>query len=131
MFREIYKKSGFVCMITYLMNYLAQIYFILIIYIMKRPVRHEDGTYHINGKKYPNLFGSRQQVMNGTEYKTSGELKKDDLIMNKWNRIVSLKKHKTAKKEKRLEKAGYFAKKGKFGYVKKTAKKSRSKKTKK
>jgi len=34
----------------------------------------------------------------------------------------------TAKKETRLEKAGYFAKKGKFGYVRKTAKKSRGKK---
>jgi hypothetical protein len=41
-------------------------------------------------------------------------------MMNKWGRIVSLVKHRTAKKEKRLEKAGYFAKKGKFGYVKKT-----------
>jgi hypothetical protein len=41
-------------------------------------------------------------------------------------RIVSAKKHVTAKKEKRLEKYGYFAKKGKFGYVKKTARKTRS-----
>ena len=41
------------------------------------------------------------------------------LLMNKWGRIVSADKHVTAKKEKRLEKAGYFAKKGKFGYVKK------------
>jgi hypothetical protein len=41
--------------------------------------------------------------------------------MNKWGRIVSADKHKTAKKEKRLEKAGYFAKKGKFGYVKKNS----------
>jgi hypothetical protein len=40
-------------------------------------------------------------------------------MMNKHGRIVSALKHKTAKKEKRLEKAGYFAKKGKFGYVKK------------
>jgi hypothetical protein len=29
---------------------------------------------------------------------------------------------KTAKKQKRLEKAGFFAKKGSFGYVRKTAK---------
>ena len=92
---------------------------------MKRPVRDDDGTYHIKGKHYPELFGSRQQVVNGTAYKTTGELTKKDLMMNKWGRIVSAKKHKTAKKEKRLEKAGYFAKKGKFGYVKKTARKSR------
>ena len=39
--------------------------------------------------------------------------------------IVSLKKHRTAKKERRLEKAGYFAQKGKFGYVKKTVSKTR------
>ena len=86
---------------------------------MKRPVREEDGNYHIKGKKFPELFGSRTQVMNGTAYKTSGELKKSDLLMNKWGRIVSAKKHATAKKEKRLEKHGYFAKKGKFGFVKK------------
>jgi len=39
-------------------------------------------------------------------------------LMNKWGHIVSAKKHATAKKEKRLEKHGYFAEKGKFGYVK-------------
>ena len=86
---------------------------------MKRPVREEDGNYHIKGKTFPELFGSRTQVMNGTAYKTSGELKKSDLLMNKWGRIVSAKKHATAKKEKRLEKHGFFAKKGKFGFVKK------------
>ena len=32
---------------------------------------------------------------------------------------LSQKKHLTAKKEKRLQKYGYFAVKGKFGYVKK------------
>lgn len=89
---------------------------------MKRPHRHEDGNYHINGKKYKELFGSRIQVWNGTAYKTEGNLTKKDLMMNKWNRIVSVKKHRTAKKEKRLEKHGYFAKKGKFGYVKKSLK---------
>jgi hypothetical protein len=46
----------------------------------------------------------------------------------KTRRIVSLKKHLTAKKEKRLEKYGYFAKKGKFGYVKKSVKRRQSKK---
>jgi hypothetical protein len=92
---------------------------------MKRPVRNDDGTYHLKKGKFDELIGSRAQVMNGTAYKTSGDLKSSDLLMNKWGRIVSAKKHKTAKKEKRLEKAGYFAKKGKFGYVKKSASKSR------
>jgi hypothetical protein len=97
---------------------------------MKRPHRSEkDGHYHIAGKSYKELFGSRQQVMNGTAYKTAGELCKSDLMMNKWGRIVSKKKHTTAKKEKRLLKHGYTAKKGKFGFVKIAAKKSKSKRS--
>ncbi len=87
---------------------------------MKRPVKHDDGCYHINGIKYKMLIGSRQQVWHGTAYKTAGELTRPELIMNKWGRIVSKKKHSTAKREKRLQKYGFFAKKGKFGYVKKT-----------
>ena len=92
---------------------------------MKRPHRSDDGCYHINGHKYKELFGSRQQVWNGTSYKTAGELVKSQLMMNKWGRIVSADKHKTARKEKRLEKYGYFAEKGKFGYVKRGTKKAR------
>jgi hypothetical protein len=37
--------------------------------------------------------------------------------MNKWGRIVSANKYKTAKKEMRLQKHGFFAEKGKFGAV--------------
>jgi len=62
--------------------------------------------------------GSRAQVWHGTALKTPGGLKKSDLLMNKRGRIVSKKKHNTAKQEKRLEKAGYKAEKGKFGFVK-------------
>ncbi len=94
---------------------------------MKRPVRGEDGMYNMSGKNYKELFGSRTQVWNGTAYKTTGGLTRSDLVMNKWGRIVSEKKHKTAKKEKRLQKHGYFAKKGQFGYVKRTAKRSAKK----
>ncbi len=97
---------------------------------MKRPVRQENGMYKIQSKQYPELFGSRAQVYNENAYKTSGNLTKSDLIKNKHGRIVSAKKHATAKKERRLEKAGFFAKKGKFGYVRKTAKR-RSTKSKK
>jgi hypothetical protein len=92
---------------------------------MKRPVRAEDGTYKIKGKTYKELFGSRAQVHNKTAYKTSGGLTASDLIMNKHGRIVSASKHKTAKKEKRLQKFGYFAKKGKFGFVKRATRKNR------
>jgi hypothetical protein len=94
---------------------------------MKRPVRQEDGMYHIQGKGYKELFGSRRQVFSRTAYKTSGGLTKSDLVLNKNGRIVSALKHKTAKKEKRLEKSGYFAKKGKFGYVRKTLRKTSKK----
>jgi hypothetical protein len=96
---------------------------------MKRPVRNENGKYVIGGVTYSELFGSRAQVYNGTAYKTSGGLTKKDLVMNKWGRIVSEKKHKTAKKEKRLQKYGYYTKKGKFGAVKRAVSlKNKSKK---
>jgi len=89
---------------------------------MKKPLRQSDGLYHVGGKTYKNLIGSRTQVHNKTAYKTAGGLTKGELIMNKRGHIVSLKKYRTAKKERRLEKHGYFAEKGKFGYVKRTAK---------
>jgi len=82
-------------------------------------MKASDGFYHMHGKRYEMLEGSRAQVQHGTAYKTPGGLTKDKLFMNKHGHIVSKKKHLTAKKEKRLEKAGYFTKKGKFGYVKK------------
>jgi hypothetical protein len=91
---------------------------------MKRPTRSNDGKFHIHGKTFKELVGSRQQVWNKTAYKTPGGLTHSHLVMNRWGRIVSKKKYFTAKKEKRLEKAGYFAKKGKFGYVKKSLKRS-------
>ena len=98
----------------------------------KRPHRAADGKYHIKGKSYKQLFGSRIQVHNGTAYKTEGNLVKSQLFMNKWGRIVSALKHKTAKKENRLRKYGYGAKKGKFGYVRigatKKARKGKSRK---
>jgi hypothetical protein len=87
--------------------------------MVKKHMKAADGMYHIHGKTFSLLEGSRAQVNNGTAYKTAGGLTKDKLFMNKHGHIVSKKKHLTAKKEKRLEKAGYFTKKGKFGYVKK------------
>jgi hypothetical protein len=85
---------------------------------MKKHMKHDDGKYHIKGKKFDHLEGSRAQVWHGTAFKTSGGLTRDDLMKNKHGRIVSKKKHTTAKKEKRLEKAGYKTRKGKFGAVK-------------
>jgi len=63
--------------------------------------------------------GTRAQVWHGTAKKTSGGLTKPALMMNKHGRIVSRKKHNTAKREKRLVKAGYITKKGHFGFIKK------------
>jgi hypothetical protein len=60
--------------------------------------------------------------MHGTSKHTSGGLEKKDLKYNKHGRIVSRKKSEKAKKEKRLQKSGYFTQKGKFGFVKKDVK---------
>lgn len=95
---------------------------------MKRPVRHDDGMYHLEGKKFKEMSGSRQQVWNGTVFKTPGGLKRSDLLMNKHRRIVSKKKYQTAKMEHRQKKrlfAKYTAKKGKFGAIKLDSSKSK------
>jgi hypothetical protein len=62
-------------------------------------------------------YGSRAEVWHGTAKKTSGGLMKNDLVKNKSGRIVSKAKHFSAKKDRRLIKAGYGTKKGKFGFV--------------
>lgn len=74
--------------------------------------------YHIKDKIYLLLVGSRAQVWHETAYKTSGDLTKDDLVMNKIGRVVSSTKHKSASKEQRLKQHGYTATKGRFGFVK-------------
>lgn len=100
--------------------------------MVNRP-QFQNGGYTVGGRKYKMLVGSRAQVWNGTALKTGygrAGLKKSDLVMNKWGRIVSKRKHKTGKKSglKRLHAKGYFTKKGKFGVFKKNAtKKSKSK----
>lgn len=90
-----------------------------------RHTKHEDGTYHIAGKKFDLLEGSRAQVWHGTAHKTAGGLTKSKLLKNKHGRIVSKSKHESAKKEKRLQKHGWTAKKGKFGAVKMSSKSTR------
>jgi hypothetical protein len=85
--------------------------------MVKKYLRQPDGKYHIKGKIYDILEGSRTQVINGTAYRTSGGLKKSDIVYNKNGHLVSLIKSKQAKKDNRLVKAGYHTKKGQFGYV--------------
>jgi hypothetical protein len=63
-------------------------------------------------------IGSRAEVMHNNAVKTSGGLTKKDLMYNKQGRIVSKKKSRSAKKDKRLVKAGYKTKKGQFGSFK-------------
>jgi hypothetical protein len=71
----------------------------------------------IKGKSFKTRVGSRAEVWHGTAFKTSGGLTKSHLLKNKSGRIVSKAKYVTAKREKRLVKAGYGTKKGKFGFV--------------
>lgn len=58
----------------------------------KNITRNKDGKYHIQGKIYEKLTGTREDVFNEIAYRTSGELNKDDLIVNKSGKIVSKKK---------------------------------------
>ena len=86
---------------------------------MTKYTRTDSGKYMVGGKAHEALIGSRAQVWHGTAYKTTGGLTKSHLMKNKSGRIVSKSKHMSAKKEKRLVKAGYLTKKGHFGFVKK------------
>ena len=68
-------------------------------------------------------IGSRAEVMHGGAHHTSGGLTKKHLKYNKHGRIMSIKASAAGKKAlKRLEKAGYKAKKGTFKLMKKHAK---------
>jgi len=80
--------------------------------------RTSTGKYSVSGKTFDVLIGTRAQVWHGTAYKTTGGLCKSDLMQNKAGRIVSKAKHMSAKREKRLVKAGFLTKKGQFGFVK-------------
>lgn len=103
--------------------------------MVKRHTKGADGKYHINGKKFDQLVGSRAQVFHGTAYKTTSSavkpkgdaLTRKDLKMNKHGRIVSSAKSKKGPMMlKRLHNKGYFTRKGHFGAVKKSAKGRRS-----
>jgi len=99
-----------------------QIYYIFIFFslkfIMTKYSRTSTGKYSVSGRTYEVLIGTRAQVWHGTAYKTTGGLCKSDLMQNKAGRIVSRAKHNTAKREKRLVKAGFLTKKGQFGFIK-------------
>ena len=85
---------------------------------MTKYSRTSTGKYSVSGRTYDMLIGTRAQVWHSTAYKTTGGLTKSDLMQNKAGRIVSKAKHNTAKREKRLVKAGFLTKKGHFGFIK-------------
>ena len=65
-----------------------------------------DGKYHINGCIYEKIRGTREEVWCGTAYQTTGELKKMDLEMNKYGRVVSKVKMITATMDNNFVKYG-------------------------
>ena len=86
--------------------------------MVKRRHRSSDGLFHIHGRRYKMLRGSRAQVWHQTAYETEGGLKKHQLVKNKHGRYVSKKKHLTAKREhgSRFRKAGYELQKRGHGF---------------
>ena len=84
-------------------------------------MRHSDGLFHIGGKTYPNLTGSRAQVKHHKAYQTAGGLTDKDLKYNKSGKIVSRKKSE-ANPIVRLLRKGYHTMKGRFGHVKREVK---------
>ena len=65
-----------------------------------------------------NKIGNRYEVMNRIAKQTGGGLKKKDLKYNKFGKIVSKKMSNIAKKNNRLQNAGYYNIKGQFGSFK-------------
>lgn len=73
-------------------------------------------------KTFKVKVGSKAQVYHGTAEKTSGGLKKADLMQTAAGRIVSKKAHAAGLKAiNRLRKAGFVAKKGEFKLFTKAA----------
>jgi hypothetical protein len=60
--------------------------------VMKRISKNSDGFYYIDRIKYKKCFGTRDEVWCGDAFKTTGGLKKTDLILNKSGNIVSKRK---------------------------------------
>ena len=88
-------------------------------------------TCQSGGSKHVKARGSRAEGFHGTAKKTTGGLTKKHLKKNKRGRIVSIKKSKSAKKNKFLEKAGFKPKKGKFTLFSKAKKGKKGKRTRK
>jgi hypothetical protein len=92
--------------------------------MVKRHTKHDDGKYHINGRKYDLLEGSRAQVWHRTAYRTSGGLTHAGLKQNDEGRIVSRAKSRLGKSQKHL--GSHLQSKGSGTFGPKTAKKGGS-----
>ena len=68
--------------------------------------RNKDGLFHINGNSYELLNGTRQEVWENKAYRTTGHLTKNDLLVNKCDKIVSKKKCEQEKNFNRFFKCG-------------------------
>ena len=77
-----------------------------VIQSLKRPVRNKDGKYNMNGVIYDELFGNREQVYNGTAYKTKAGLTQNDLFLNSNGKIISKLKSVQETYALRFEKYG-------------------------
>ena len=71
---------------------------------VRRFQKAKDGKYYIDNICYEKLFGTRDEVWNGSAYKTVGELIKRDLVIGKDGKIISKNKHDASKLENRLQK---------------------------
>jgi hypothetical protein len=69
---------------------------------MKRGIKQPDGLYYFDEGVFYQLEGTRQEVWDGIAYKTSGELRKKDLIVGAQGKIVSKSKAITATADNRL-----------------------------
>lgn len=78
---------------------------------VRRIDRSADGFYHVDGIKYPKLFGTRQEVWDRVAYKTTGCLLKRDLLINKYGKVVSKSKFISSKLDDRLHKVNEQKKK--------------------
>ena len=58
----------------------------------KRRDKSDDGFFHIDGRTYELLEGTRTDVWNGRAYQTAGGLIKTDLLVNNDGKIVSKSK---------------------------------------
>ena len=74
-----------------------------VLHIFKR-ITKVNGTYNIDGKIYEKLIGLRQEVIDEKAYKTAGSLLKDDLMVNRYGKVVSKKKYIQEKTNNRFTK---------------------------